>query len=131
MTIELPEDAADREIPLDTEIPYDEDGNEYEVYYCKYPVRQTIPQHKRRVAMTCHIARDRSDIHIAPPDGWEKLDEGLHTVEVCGDSPDLEDPVRAYARDIGGKCAECKLYAGDCTVNMCKGTVSRIHRPRG
>lgn len=33
--------------------------------------------------------------------------------------PELEDPVCAYAHNIGKKCAECKLYAGDCTVNMC------------
>lgn len=43
MAVELPKDAEGREIPLDTEILYDENGNEYEVYYYKYSVRQTIP----------------------------------------------------------------------------------------
>lgn len=32
MTVKLPKDAAGREISLDTEILYNEDGNEYEVY---------------------------------------------------------------------------------------------------
>lgn len=32
--------------------------------------------------------------------------------------------------DIGKKCAECKLYAGDCTVNMCKDIASRINELR-
>ena len=64
------------------------------------------------------------------PDSWEKLDEDLHAVEVCGDSPDLEDPVCAYAHNIGKKCAECKLYAGDCTVNMCEDIASRINKLR-
>lgn len=52
-------------------------------------------------------------MHLAEPDSWEKLDE---------------DPVCAYAHNIGKKCAECKLYAGDCTVNMCKDIVPRIHK---
>lgn len=98
-TIELPEDAAGREIPLDTEIPYDEDGNEYGVHHYRHSVRQTIPQHKRQVAMTDHIVRDRPAIHIAPPDSRKKPGEDLHAVEVCGDSPDLEDPACAYARN--------------------------------
>lgn len=72
-----------------------------------------------------------SDMHLAEPDSWEKLDEDLQAVEVCGDSPELEDPVCAYAHNIGKKYAECKLYAGDCTVNMCKDVVSRIHKLRG
>lgn len=131
MTIELPKDADGREIPLDTKVLYDEDGNEYEVYYYKHSVRQTIPQLKWQVVMTDYIVHDCSDIYIAPPDSWKKLDEDLHAVVVCGDSPDLEDPVCAYARNIGKKCAECKLYAGDCTANMFKDIVSRIHKLRG
>ena len=42
MNIELPKDADGREIPLDTKVLYDEDGNEYEVYYYKHSVRQSI-----------------------------------------------------------------------------------------
>lgn len=96
MNIELPKDADGREIPLDTKVLYDEDGNEYEVYYYKHSVRQTIPQHEWQVVMTDYIVHDCSDIYIAPPDSWKKLDEDLHAVVVCGDSPDLEDPVCAY-----------------------------------
>jgi hypothetical protein len=120
-----------REIPLDTEIPYDENGNEYEVHYHKYSVRRTIPWRKRHVVITDYIVHDVSDLYLTPPDSWEKLGEDLQAVEVCGDSPELEDPVCAYAHNIGKKCAECKLYAGDRTVNMCKDIVSRIHKPRG
>lgn len=53
--IELPRDAKGREIPLDTKILYDEDENEYEVYYYKYSVRQTIPQHKCHSTEHLHI----------------------------------------------------------------------------
>lgn len=46
MAVELPKGAEGREIPLDTEILYDETGNECEVYHYKYPVRRTIPRRK-------------------------------------------------------------------------------------
>jgi hypothetical protein len=133
MTVKLPKDGAGREIPLDTRVLYDEDGNEYEVYYYKYSVRQITPRHEWQVVMTDYIAHDCSDTYIAPLDSWEKLDEDLHAVEVCGDSPELEDPACAYAHNIGKKCAECKLYAGDCTINMCKDILDRIRglRVRG
>lgn len=81
MTVKLPKDAAGREIPLDTKILYDKDGNEYEVYYYKHSVRQTIPQHKWQVVMTDYIVHDCSDIYIAPPDSWENLFEDLKAVE--------------------------------------------------
>lgn len=131
MAVELPKDAEGREIPLDTEILYDENGNEYEVYYYKYSVRQTIPQRKWQVVIMDCIVHDVSDLYLTPPDSWEKLNENLQAVEVCGDSPELEDPACAYAHNVGKKCAECKLYAWDCIVNMCKDIVHRIHKLRG
>ena len=78
MTIELPRDAAGREIPLDTEVLYDEDGNEYEVYYYKHSVRQTAPRHKWQVVMADYVVHDCSDTYIAPPDSRKKPGEGLH-----------------------------------------------------
>lgn len=131
MAVELPKGAEGREIPLDTEIPYDENGNEYEVYYCRYPVRRTIPRRKRQVVIMGYIAHDVPDLYPTPPGSREKPDEDLQAVGVCGDSPELEDPVCAYAHDIGKKCAECKPYTGDRTVNMCKDTVPRTHKLGG
>ena len=131
MAVELPKDAEGREIPLDTEILYDENGNGYEVYYYKYPVRRTAPWRKWQVVVTGYIAHDASDLYPTPPDSRGKPGEDLQAVGVCGDPPGLEDPVCAYARNVGKECAECKLYAGDCTIDMCKDIVSRIHKLRG
>lgn len=131
MAVELPKDAEGREIPLDTEILYDENGNECEVYYYKYPVRRTVPRRGRQAVIMDCIAHDAPGLYLTPPDSRGKLDEDLQAVEVCGDSLELEAPVRAYAHNIGKKCAECKLYAGGRTVNMCKGIVPRIHKLRG
>lgn len=131
MAVELPKDAEGREIPLDTEILYDENGNECEVYYYKYSVRRTIQRRKWQVVIMDYIVHDVSNLYLIPPDSREKPNEDLQAVEVCGDSPELEDPVCAHARNIGKKCAECKPYAGDCTINICKDIVSRIHKLRG
>lgn len=128
MDIEPPEDADGREVPLDTEVLYDGYGLENPVKSFTYATRTGI----WRVEFTTGTSSFAvSDMHLAEPDSWEKLDEDLRTAETCGDSPDLEDPVCAYAHNIGKKCAECKLYAGDCTANMCKDIASRIHKLRG
>ena len=121
MAVELPEDAEGREIPLDTEILYDENGNEYEVYHYRYPVRRTIPQRGWQVVMMDYIVHGVSGLHLTPPDSRGKLKEDLKAVEGHGN----------YAHDIGKECAECRLYAGDRTVNMCKDIVSRIHKLGG
>ena len=132
MNIELPKDADGREIPFDTKVLYDRYGFENLVKSFMYVVRTDTCTGIWRVKFTTGTSLFAvSDMHLAEPDSWEKLDEDLHAVEVCGDSPDLEDPACAYARNIGKKCAECKLYAGDCTVNMCKDIASRIHKLRG
>lgn len=132
MAIELPKDAGGREIPLDTKVLYDRYGFKNNVMSFMYVVSNSACDGTWRVKFTIGTSLFAvSDMHLAEPDSWEKLDEDLQAVEVCGDSPELEDPVCAYAHNIGKKCAECKLYAGDCTVNMCKDIVSRIHKLRG
>ena len=72
-----------------------------------------------------------SDMYLDEPDSWEKLDEDLHAVETYEDFPNCEDPACAYARNIGKRCVECKLYEGDCAVNMCTDIAQRIHKLRG
>ena len=131
MNVELPRDAEGREVPLDTKVLYDGYGFENLVKSFMYVIRTDTRTGVWRVKFTIGTSLFAvSDMHLAEPDSWEKLDEDLHAVEVCGDSPDLEDPVCAYAHNIGRKCAECKLYAGDCTVNMCKDIASRIDKLR-
>ena len=129
MAIELPEDAEGRDIPSDTKVSYDAGGNRYEVSRLTYSVSRDYGN--RDVVFVTGYDRYASETFPKPPDSREKSKEDLKAVEVCGDSPELEDPVCAYAHDIGEKCAECKLYAGGCTVDMCKDIASRIHKPRG
>lgn len=127
MTAESPKDAEGREIPFDTKVLYDMYGFKNNVKSFIYVVNTGTWRVKFTIGTSLFAI---SDMYLDEPDSWEKLNEDLHAVEVCGDSPDLEDPACAYAHNIGKKCVECKLYAGDCTVNMCKDIVSRIHKLR-
>lgn len=128
MNIEPPKDADGREVPLDTKVLYDRYGYANDVRLFAYFANSDTWRVRFTRNTSSYFAV--SDMYLDRPDSWEKLDEDLHAVEVCGDSPDLEDPVCAYARNIGKKCAECKLYAGDCTVNMCKDIASRVNKLR-
>lgn len=132
MSVELPKDAEGREIPLDTEILYDENGNEYEVYYYKYSVRQTIPQRKWQVVMMDCIVHDVSDLYITPPDSWEKLEEDLDRASKKDDA--FYTRVCAYMNQSGDTCNDCRLLGScisNCTDKMLKDVVSRIRKLRG
>lgn len=127
MAVELPEDAEGREIPLDTEILYDENGNEYEVYYYKYSVRRTIPRRKWQVVIMDDIAHDVSDLHLTPPDSWEKLLEDLKAVEDYGNSSHLDNPACHYLNMVCKPCDKCKFYGrASCIDEMCADIAYRI-----
>lgn len=101
MNIESPKDADGREIPLDTKVLYDRYGFKNLVKSFMYVIRTDTCTGIWRVKFTVGTSLFAvSDMHLAEPDSWEKLDEDLHAVEVCGDSPDLEDPVCAYTHTI-------------------------------
>lgn len=77
MAIELPKDAEGREIPLDTAMLYDEDGNAQEIIRYDYLVLQIIPSRKWNVITLDYVIHCASDMHLTPPDSWEKLEDGL------------------------------------------------------
>lgn len=131
MSVELPKDSEGCEIPLDTEILYDEDGNEYEVYYFKYSVRQTIPQRKWQVVMMDCIVHDISDLYITPPDSWEKLEDDLSRAV-------KRDAVTSQCRyfNTTNRCVNCPIHNGDggCThkdERAFEGILNRIRKLMG
>lgn len=132
--IELPKDAEGREIPLDTARLFSASGNAHNITQWVYDTDSYAgggAAGRWRADTDTFERLDPGLMYLTPHDSWERLGEDLHAVEVCGDSPDLGDPVCAYARNIGKKCVECKLYVGDCTVNMCRDIASRIDGLRG
>lgn len=135
MSVELPKDSEGREIPLDTEILYDEDGNEYEVYYFKYSVRQTIPQRKWQVVMMDCIVHDISDLYITPPDSWEKLEEDMTRAINAPKPYNYDSMICGYFDNAGSSCQECKKKNGfdsfNCNTVAWKDILSRIRKLRG
>ena len=106
--IELPRDAEGREIPLDTDILYDADGNEHEVARYDYSVRQTIPGRKWEVVMMDHFVHQAPNLYLAPPDSWEKLEEDLGRAA-------KRDAVTAQCRyfNTTNRCVNCPIHNGD------------------
>lgn len=112
--IELPKDAEGREIPLDTRVLYDEDGNAKEVQRYTYSVRQTIPRRKWDAVMLDTTCRYTSNLYItppAPPDSWEKFEEDSQMTpsrycERYGIEPLLGGKVCAMMADIVARARE-------------------------
>lgn len=129
MNIEPPKDADGREVPLDTKVLYDRHYGKHDVRLFAYFANSDTWRVRFTNSASSYFAV--SDMYLDGPDSWEKLDEDLHAAEAYENSPDDFDPTCAYARNIGKPCAECKLYAGDCMVNMCTDIISRIHKLRG
>ena len=75
--VELPKDAEGREIPLDTAMLYDEDGNAQKIIRYDYLVLQIIPSRKWNVVTLDHVIHCASDMHLTKPDSWEKLEDDL------------------------------------------------------
>lgn len=135
MSVELPKDAEGREIPLDTEILYDEDGNEYEVARYDYSVRQTIPEHKWDAIMLDAFVHHVSDLYLTQPDSWEKLEDDLSRAINTPKPDNFDSMTCGYFNSVGNDCQECKKKNGFdsncCNKVAWKDILSRIHNLRG
>ena len=72
--ITFPRDAEGREIPLDTTVLYDGDGNVKEVQAFDYSPFETM---WRVLLLGDSILFFTSDMYLTPTDSWEKLLEDL------------------------------------------------------
>lgn len=73
MSIELPKDAEGREIPLDTRVLYDEEGNRRNVLRFTYTPKRDLE--KWDVVFTFGLIRQASAIFLNPPeqpDSWRR-----------------------------------------------------------
>ena len=126
--IELPKDADGREIPLDTNVLYDDDGECFEVNRFTYSVVQTIPDLKWGVVfMNCRYDYC-SSFYLTPPeppDSWEKLEEDLDKCVAEGTA------CTYFSKD--GTCQSCSLsnITTGCSPKVIDDIVSRIRKLRG
>ena len=104
--ITLPRDAAGREIPLDTTVLYDDDGNAKEVQAFDYSPVESM---WRVLLLGDSILFFTSDMYLTPTDSWEKLLEDLDNAAKGGDNAEC-----CYMRmediEVGEQCHGCRLY---------------------
>lgn len=124
--IELPKDADGREIPLDTAMLYDEDGNAQKIIRYDYLVLQIIPSRKWDVVTLDHVIHCASDMHLTPPDSWEKLEGDL---DRCIEESNL---CMYYNQNLD--CNSCTISGNEsrgCTSIALEDIKKRIHKLRG
>lgn len=130
MNIELPKDAESREIPLDTEVLYDDNGKCFKVNRFTYSVVQTIPGLKWGVVFMDCRHDYCSSFYLTPPeppDSWEKLEEDL---DRCADAPDYEE-CAYFGKDVSS-CSSCVAdKKASCSKTAMRDIASRIRKLRG
>ena len=126
MSIKLPKDAEEREIPLDTQVLYDSDGIEFftdKSMYMRVTDEWWFFGHFGSSISTHRVAATR--LHLTPPDSWEKLEEDL-------DRCVAENTIcRYYSKD--GTCRNCTIYgtSGACSPKVLEDIKKRIRKLRG
>lgn len=123
--IELPRDAEGREIPLDTKVLYDQDGNPREVARFAYTLSRDWD--KWDVIFVNGYDRYTSEMLLEPPDSWEELEEDLGR---GADALDYE--ACAYFGKSSCDCSSCIAdKGGTCERVAMRDIASRIRKLRG
>lgn len=132
--ITLPKDAEGKEVPLDTELLYDEYGNQRRIMKFIYHHDCETGAEEWTVEYDNGVERFVSVMYLTQPDSWKKLEEDLGRV--------IERIERNYAfcsmactytnRDENAACNDCKFYnsRGRCLDQMIVDIASRIHNLR-
>lgn len=127
--IELPKDAEGREIPLDTKLLYDKEGNPKEVSLFTYAPRSYSSGWN--VVLVGGFERFASAMHLTPPDSWERLEEDLGRAAE-------RDAITSQCRyfNTTNRCVNCPIHndTGGCThkdERAFKDILNRIRKLRG
>lgn len=126
MNIELPKDAEGREIPLDTEVLYDKDGNPKDVSLFTYAPRSYSSGWN--VVLVGGFERLASAMHLTPPDSWEKLEEDL--IE-AGDARYYEACAYFHRDKDEDGCSSCPGGEDGCARIAMRDIADRIRKLRG
>lgn len=123
--IQLPRDAEGREIPLDTEVLFDKDGNEIEVSCYRYYPKVGPGYWNIRSVRNKYYRQD--EVHLNPPDSWERLEEDL------GRAADaLNYEACAYFGKSACDCSSCVADKGEtCERVAMRDIADRIRKLRG
>lgn len=126
MNIELPKDAEGREIPLDTTVLYDKDGNEIEVsryqYYPKVgPCYWNLRSVKNKYYRT-------DEVYLTPSDSWERL---LDDLGEAGDARYYEACAYFHRDKDEDGCISCPGGEDGCARIAMRDIADRIRKLRG
>lgn len=126
--ITLPKDAEGQEVPLDTEVVYDASGNSRDVAKFVYYLNRGTTGGTWKAVYSNGVERAVSQIYLAPPDSWKKLEEDLNRATI-GNGKEVECNYFGIAR-----CSKkCPAWGGCgcCTVTLAENILSRIRKLRG
>lgn len=130
--IELPKDAEGREIPLDTTVLYDKDGNEIEVSRYQYYPKVGPGYWNLRSVRNKYYRTD--EVYLIPPDSWEKLEEDMTRAINAPKPYNYDSMTCGYFDNAGSSCQECKKKNGfdsfNCNTVAWKDILSRIRKLR-
>lgn len=132
MNIELPKDAEGREIPLDTEVLYDECGTKVSVK--EFLSRTLVESQKNSWTIKAQYEGNLyynsfkpKNMHLTQPDTWERLLEDLVR---CADESDYEEC--AYFGKSACDCSSCIADKSEaCERVVMRDIASRIRKLRG
>lgn len=130
MSVELPRDAEGREIPLDTVVLFNRDGNVYSVVRWTFTTDFDLSDgwsNKWRAITDRGFALDPALVYLTETDSWEKLEEDLG--KIANHQTEVVCPY--YDREIKD-CEGCKLEGYDCSCShaFLKDVMARIHKLR-
>lgn len=130
--IELPRDAAGREIPLNTTALYDKNGSSREVDWFKF-----YPDKDRWdiVFKDSYSHFSPQNLSLTQPDSWEKLLDDLDNAAKGGDNAECLY-MRREDIEVGEQCSGCRLYNADDVFSDCSclayaDIADRIRKLRG
>lgn len=126
MSVELPTDAGGREIPLDTTVLYDKDGNEIEVSRYQYYPKVGPGYWNLRSVRNKYYRTD--EVYLTPSDSWEKLLEDLGE---AGDARYYEACAYFHRDKDEGGCISCPGGEDGCARIAMRDIADRIRKLRG
>lgn len=126
MNIELPKDAEGREIPLDTKVLYDKDGNEIEVSRYQYYPKVGPGYWNLRSVRNKYYRTD--EVYLIPPDSWEKLEQDLNE---AGDARYQEACAYFHRDKDEDGCISCPGGEDGCARIAMRDILDRIRKLRG
>ena len=138
--ITLPKDAEGREIPLNTKVLYEKEGDELRVKRVEFDVLygSWCFAVKKDSLTLATIYRRPQDVHLvkpAPHDNWEKLLEDLDNAARGGDNAEC-CYMRREVIETGEQCPGCRLYETEDDFTECShlaygDIAARIRKLRG